>query len=413
VQEELLGYGIVGGSLLSGKLHGVRAAEIALQILNGKDASSIPVDTKGSYRLMFDFNQLRRYGIDPDLVPEGSVVINKPESFYEKYPKLVWTTLGVALFLVSLIFFLVYIAAIRKQAARALQEKADELELHVAERTVELSETNRALKQEVAQRTSAQNEISWLNEDLQRRSQALESINRELEAFSYSVSHDLRAPLRHIEGFSRLLMEECGESLDTHAKEYLNRICRASNRMSLLIDDLINLSKVTRGELKRRPVSLTQMAVDIIEEFRDAAPQRQVSIHIAEGMTAWGDPQLLRVMLSNLLGNAWKYTSKNDLAEIEFGCKVENNEKIWFISDNGVGFDMTYAERLFGTFQRLHHANDFEGTGIGLATVQRIIARHDGRVWGEGQIGVGATFFFTLPEPLSLELPPDSLVGQS
>lgn len=288
-----------------------------------------------------------------------------------------------------------------------------ELEERVNERTRQLTEANKALLEEIRQRAAAQEEITWLNEDLQRRSLALELANRELEAFSHSVSHDLRAPLRHIEGFSRLLLEEYTDRLDQHAMDYLNRISRSSERMSALIEDLLKLSKVSRSEINQQMVNLTRLAREIISELQDANPERKVTFKVDDDMTVWGDSHLLRVMLTNLLENAWKYTSTSDNVLIEFGCGEKDGEKVWFVRDNGVGFDMTYADRLFGTFKRLHSAREFEGTGIGLATVQRIINRHEGRIWGEGVIGLGATFYFTLPEREWKEPPTDWLLPAS
>jgi len=293
----------------------------------------------------------------------------------------------------------------RRKTEEEVMRLNDELEQRVLDRTRELSDANQALQEEVRQRSAAQEEIIWLNEDLERRTHALEETNRELEAFSYSVSHDLRAPLRHIEGFSRLLMEECADRLDPHSQDYLNRVCRASQRMSSLIEDLLNLSRVTRGDLHRQQVNLSRLAAEIAAELQEGSPDRPVTFKIAKGMTAWGDSHLLRVLLVNLLGNAWKYTGKCEEAVIEFGCREIDCEKVWFVSDNGVGFNMAYADRLFGTFQRLHHSSDFEGTGIGLATVKRIINRHEGKVWGEGEVGVGATFYFTLPSQPAKESP--------
>ena len=266
-------------------------------------------------------------------------------------------------------------------------------------------EANRLMREEIAQRASAQEEISWLNEDLQRRTQALEYANNELEAFSYSVSHDLRAPLRHIEGFSRLLMDECEENLDEHGREYLLRVCKATRRMSMLIDDLLNLSKVTKGGMDCQEIDFTKLGIDVGTELRELHPERIVDFAVDEGMRGWGDLHLLRIVLVNFIGNAWKYTSKNERASVEFGCRVVDGERIFFVKDNGVGFDMAYADRLFGTFQRLHHISEFEGTGIGLATVRRIINRHEGRTWGEGQPGIGSTFYFSLPGPKAREWP--------
>ncbi|MBT0663206.1 hypothetical protein KI809_02735 [Geobacter pelophilus] len=336
---------------------------------------------------------------------EGVASAKPHEMVCENSPALFWGIFAIVGFLVTIIALLVYVSIVRKRAARALEEKTLELEERVQERTSQLLETNRILTEEINSRAAAQEEISWLNEDLQRRTQALENANNELESFSYSVSHDLRAPLRHIEGFSRLLMEECEGNLDEHGKEYLHRVCKATKRMSMLIDDLLNLSKVTRGGMNCQYVDITKLGNEVVSDLRELQPERQVAFTIGEGMTAWGDLHLLRIVLVNFLGNAWKYTSKNDAAAVEFGCKTEDGEQVFFVKDNGVGFDMTYADRLFGTFQRLHHANEFEGTGIGLATVRRIISRHEGRTWGEGQPGIGSTFYFTLPLKIGAEHP--------
>jgi len=224
----------------------------------------------------------------------------------------------------------------------------------------------------------------------------LEAANRELEAFSYSVSHDLRAPLRGIDGFSQALLEDYADTLDDQGRDYLRRVRSATQRMAGLIDDLLNLSRITRGELRREAVDLSAQARSVAEQLRQAQPERQVEFHIADGLTAEGDPRLLRIALENLLGNAWKFTGKTDPAVIEFGLRRERGEAIYFVRDNGAGFDMAYAGKLFGAFQRLHDVREFEGTGIGLATVQRIIRRHGGRVWAEGESGHGATFHFTL-----------------
>ncbi len=232
--------------------------------------------------------------------------------------------------------------------------------------------------------------------EAERRTAELDATNQELEAFSYSVSHDLRAPLRGIDGFSQALMNEYSDVLDEQAQHYLERVRTGSERMGQLIDDLLALSQVTRGEMRRENVDLSDLARTIVTGLQERDPQRQVEFVIQDGVVLNGDTRLLRVALENLLGNAWKYTGKHDQARIEFGLTEDDGKRTCFIRDDGSGFDMAYADRLFGAFQRLHDASEFEGSGIGLATVQRIINRHGGRIWAESAVDEGATFFFTL-----------------
>jgi PAS domain S-box-containing protein len=248
------------------------------------------------------------------------------------------------------------------------------------------------ITRDVTERRQAEQEIV-------RRSLELEAANKELEAFSYSVSHDLRAPLRGIEGFSQALHEDYQQHLDDTAKGYLARIRAATHRMGELIDDLLNLSRVTRAEMYKERIDLSKLASEVAQEFEQLEPKRGVAVKIAQGLQTEGDSRLLRVALQNLIGNAWKFTSKLPAAEIEFGEKVSNGDRAYFVRDNGAGFDQSYASRLFGAFQRLHAANEFPGTGIGLATVQRIIRRHGGTVWAEGFVNRGATIYFTLGRP--------------
>jgi light-regulated signal transduction histidine kinase (bacteriophytochrome) len=224
----------------------------------------------------------------------------------------------------------------------------------------------------------------------------LDAVNKELEAFSYSVSHDLRAPLRSIDGFSQALVEEYADQLDDTAADYLSRIRAATQRMGELIDDLLDLSRVTRREMHREQVDLSALATEVLGGLAREEPERQVEIGIAAGLMGRGDPHLLRLALENLLGNAWKFTSREPSVRIEFGARQEGDRPLYYVSDNGVGFDMAYADKLFGAFQRLHAAHEFPGTGIGLATVHRIVLRHGGRVWAQSEVGQGATFFFTL-----------------
>ncbi len=224
----------------------------------------------------------------------------------------------------------------------------------------------------------------------------LEHKNRELESFSYAVSHDLRAPLRRIDSFSRAVLESQGDRLDETGRRYLERVREGSQHMSQLIDDVLHLAKVTRAELREQEVDLSTLAKLSLERLQESEPHRNIETKIRPGIIVTGDGQLLRIAIENLLENAWKFTGKQPKARIEFGVTQVQNEPTFFVRDNGAGFDMTYVERLFGPFQRLHAQTEFPGSGIGLATVQRIIHRHGGRVWAEGLEGQGATFQFTL-----------------
>ena len=224
----------------------------------------------------------------------------------------------------------------------------------------------------------------------------LEHKNRELESFSYAVSHDLRAPLRRIDSFSRAILESQGDRLDESGRRYLDRVREASQQMSQLIDDVLHLSRVTRADLREQEVDLSRLAGMILARLQESEPARKVEVKIRPGVIVTGDGQLLRIALENLFENAWKFSSKQADSRIEFGVTQASGEPTYFVRDNGAGFDMTYADRLFGPFQRLHTHGEFPGSGIGLATVQRIVHRHGGRVWAEGLVGQGATFQFTL-----------------
>jgi PAS domain S-box-containing protein len=234
-------------------------------------------------------------------------------------------------------------------------------------------------------------------EELKKAKAAAETANRELEAFSYSVAHDLRAPLRAISGFSEILLGDQKDRLDDRGQDYLRRMAAAAERMGNLIDALLGLSRVSRTEPLQQRVDLSRVAGSVIESLRATHPERNVEVVIGEGLVVVGDPQLLRSALENLLGNAWKFTGKREGARIELGVTEKDGERVYFVSDNGAGFEMAYAGKLFAPFQRLHSPSAFPGTGIGLATVQRIVHRHGGRIWAEGEAGKGATFFFTLP----------------
>jgi light-regulated signal transduction histidine kinase (bacteriophytochrome) len=224
----------------------------------------------------------------------------------------------------------------------------------------------------------------------------LEQANKELEAFSYSVSHDLRAPLRSIDGFSQALLEDYEDKLEAEGKDYLRRVRAASQRMSQLIDDMLNLSRITRAEMRSENVNLSALAEAIAAEIQEAQPERQVEFVIGKDISAQGDPHLLRVVLENLLSNAWRFTSKHPRARIEFGATQQEGKPVYFMRDDGAGFDMAYVDKLFVPFQRLHTETEFPGTGIGMATVQRIIRRHGGSIWAKGEVEKGATFYFTL-----------------
>ena len=242
---------------------------------------------------------------------------------------------------------------------------------------------------------------------MEEANRELEVTNRELEAFSYSVSHDLRAPLRSIDGFSQILLEDYADELDEEGKDYLGRVRAASQRMGRLIDDLLGLSRVTRGALRREQVDLSSLAREVAAGLQESRSDRDVDFEVEGGIEGIGDPRLIRVALTNLLGNAFKFTEKEQRARISFGVDARLSQlgrvPVYYVRDNGAGFDMEYADKLFGAFQRLHGTNEFEGTGIGLATVQRIVHRHGGRVWAEGGVGEGATFYFTLRPGLQID----------
>jgi light-regulated signal transduction histidine kinase (bacteriophytochrome) len=261
---------------------------------------------------------------------------------------------------------------------------------------VELAKKTQLLRRQaqlLAQSEQAARELAETRAELVRD---LEHKNRELESFSYAVSHDLRAPLRRIDSFSRAVLESQGDKLDDAGRKFLSRVREASQHMSQLIDDVLYLSRVTRAELRDQEVNLSDVVRLILDQLQDGEPDRVVERKIRPAVVVSGDGQLLRIAMKNLRENAWKFTSKQPRAKIEFGVSHGPTEPSYYVRDNGAGFDMTYADRLFGPFQRLHPQDEFPGSGIGLATVQRIIHRHGGRVWAEGLIGQGATFHFTL-----------------
>ena len=289
------------------------------------------------------------------------------------------------------------------ETARAVSTKRDysvRARVQGKDEVSQLVGTFNAMLDEIQRQNSAlQESRAELERRVEARTRELAAANRELEAFSYSVSHDLRAPLRAIDGFSKNLLAKYSDGLDERGRHFLERVRAGSQRMAELIDDLLGLARIGRQPLARRPVDLSQIAGRVAAELLARSPARRVAVEIEEGLSAEADPRLATVVLENLMGNAWKFTARSEPAQVRVGRR-DGPEPVFYVRDNGAGFDMAYADKLFGAFQRLHSEAEFEGTGIGLATVQRVVARHGGRVWAEGEPGRGATFYFTL-EPSS------------
>lgn len=294
----------------------------------------------------------------------------------------------------------------------------NEMMLEINNQTRALRASNSDLAQEISNHRQTRTLILQLNRDLERkvleRTRELEEINKELETFCYSVSHDLRSPLRAISGFSQALREELPAQLPGESARYFDKLVAASSRMGQLIEDLLNLSRVSRSELVRQPLSFSDLAKEVARDIQNMFSARLVELSVWEDIRTEADPRLLRIALENLLGNAWKFTAKQPRPTIEVGAMRDGDCEIFFVKDNGVGFEMKYSDKLFAPFQRLHAANEFPGTGIGLATVKRIINRHGGRIWCDSTLGVSTTFFFTLrhePPPEARRFLEEELLG--
>lgn len=293
------------------------------------------------------------------------------------------TTSDLPYFVVFILFALIIIwfSVTRRRIEENLRASRDRLQI------------------EVDVRTQREDDIKGLNQELLKSSSNLEAMNKELEAFAYSISHDLRAPLRHMVGYTELLQKNSASSVDDKGRRYMSMILESSKRMGTLIDDLLSFSRIGRAETRETMVNLDQVVQEIRNEVWREIEDRKVIWRVERLPDVYGDRSMLKLALLNLISNAVKFTSKESAAQIEIGVTDNNNDYVVFIKDNGVGFEMKYVDKLFGVFQRLHQMNEFEGTGIGLATVQRIAHRHGGRVWAEGEIGSGATFYLSLPKP--------------
>ncbi len=270
------------------------------------------------------------------------------------------------------------------------------IQTHLNKNAKDLSQVNKNLEGKIKKLNNSRKALFFIIRDTNRISKNLSAVNKELESFSYSVSHDLRSPLRALDGFSRALLEDYADKLDNDGKDYLIRICSAADRMATLIDDLLGLSRITRRRMQIVDINLNQLITPIIKELKKSNPARHADFVINETLMTKGDEHLLQIMMQNLMNNAWKFTARKPSTKITMGVTVIKDKKIFFIRDNGAGFNMEYADKLFGAFQRLHSQKEFEGTGIGLATVQRIINRHGGNIWAEGKVNEGATFYFSL-----------------
>ena len=394
---QVLPYGIVGGKLFGGFYHGRNTAEIAQRILKGEEVRNIPVDKTSSSRYMFDYNQMQRFNIRVSDLPEESIIINKPYSFYKENKDVILGIIAIIIFQLLIIIVLIVNTLKRRRVEEELAKHREHLEEEVKERTSDLEKRISEVEQLNRAMTNLMNDLQTSNENLELTTSRLGNANKELEAFAYSVSHDLRTPLRGIDGFSQALLEDYANKLDKDGKHYLERVRAGTQRMGQLIDDILNFSRIGRNKMKPKSLDLNKPARKISKELQQLDPERKVEFTIQEEIIVNGDAHLLQIVLENLLGNAWKFTAGRSDAKIEFGMTVEKGKRVCYVKDNGVGFDMKYADKLFIPFHRLHHAEEYEGTGIGLANVQRIIHRHGGQIRVESAPNVGTTFYFTLP----------------
>lgn len=361
LREHGVQHGAFGGDVVSFREQGRRAALIAERILKGEPVSKIKVVQDSPNQYMFDSNALTRFGIDKSKLPGNSKIINQPVSIFEEYSQYVWGVFMAILVLIVFILFLLFEISARKKAERDLKLYQDHLEDIVKSRTTEIV-----------------------------------AANKDLESFSYSVSHDLRAPLRTIDGFSQILMDDYKDKLDGEGLAYLTRVRQGAQRMAELIDDILELSRVTRRQIQCETLDISKIAADICDRLRSVYNGRNVDIWIEDQLKSRGDKHLVEVAMENLIDNAFKYTTKNQNAAIKIGSKLIDGKQALYVADNGVGFDMRYYNKLFRAFQRLHTVEEFPGTGIGLASVFRVIDRHGGHIWAEAEQNKGATFYFTL-----------------